>query len=342
MDSIKWYIENRPIYKRLAYKIESILAEIFEIEGIPFHMIQSRAKDIDSFSNKITGDKYSNPIEEVQDFAGIRVVTYVEDEVKKVCELIEKIFKIDNGNSSDKSESLGIDKVGYKSVHYVCYLKSDRLKLPENEQFKDRCFEIQVRTILQHAWAEIEHDRNYKFAGILPKEINRRFKLLAGTLELADREFNNIASDIDKISNIVKTETKKGNFDIKINSTSFSEYIKNRFKKIQKSIKIYDLQNDNIVTELNSFGIFTLQEFENIIPADFENQYLKEHKDNNEKWAVGFVRAILIISDYDKYFKNCHTDWARWSKKGDGLGLFTHYNIDWNAIEDKYNVTFMK
>ena len=47
--------------------------------------------------------------------------------------------------------------------------------LPEMKLFSGIPFEIQVRTILQHAWAEFAHDRNYKFRGVLPDVIARRY-----------------------------------------------------------------------------------------------------------------------------------------------------------------------
>ncbi len=62
----------------------------------------------------------------------------------------------------------------------VAEIKDDRIILPEYQKFKDKKFEIQIRTILQHAWAEIEHDRDYKFTGELPINIKRRFRILAG------------------------------------------------------------------------------------------------------------------------------------------------------------------
>lgn len=341
MDALNWYIENRSIYKRLAFKVEGILTEIFEMESIPFHIIQSRAKEIESFKNKISGEKYSDPINQIQDFAGIRVITYVEDEVKKVCEIIENTFEIDVTNSTDKSESLGIDKVGYKSVHYVATLKKDRLKLPENEQFKDKCFEIQIRTILQHAWAEIEHDRNYKFSGILPKDVSRRFKLVAGTLELADREFNRISNDIDQISANVKDQTKKGNLDIELNSTSFSEYFQNRFNKIVEALYITGLQDDKVIKELNSFGINTLEDFNKIIPKKFEEQIVKNTDSNKELWVGALVRMIMIINDYDKFFKSVYDgQWNRWSNDRYGKPIFDYYKTDWDIINEKYNVPF--
>jgi hypothetical protein len=53
---------------------------------------------------------------------------------------------------------------------------------------------VQIRTVLQHAWAEYEHDIRYK--GTIPpehvSEFDRRFTLAAGLLELADREFSAI------------------------------------------------------------------------------------------------------------------------------------------------------
>ena len=54
--------------------------------------------------------------------------------------------------------------------------------------------QVQLRTVLQHAWAEFEHDIRYK--GEVPaehiNEFDRRFTMAAGLLELADREFTMI------------------------------------------------------------------------------------------------------------------------------------------------------
>ncbi|WP_188047733.1 GTP pyrophosphokinase [Vibrio vulnificus] len=181
---VDWYIKSQPIFKRLANKVESFLIEYFDMHSVGYHIVTSRVKTIESVRDKGKSTKYSDPISQIQDFAGIRIITYVEDEITIIRKIIEDNFDIDEENSSNKSEALGVDKVGYQSVHYVAKLKEDRLKLPEYKQYEGKCFEIQIRTILQHAWAEIEHDRNYKFSGKLPDELSRRFKILAGVLEL--------------------------------------------------------------------------------------------------------------------------------------------------------------
>jgi ppGpp synthetase/RelA/SpoT-type nucleotidyltranferase len=65
----------------------------------------------------------------------------------------------------DKSRNLGTNRIGYRTIHLVVSLSNTRTILPEYSEFDDLKFEIQLRTILEHAWAEIEHDRNYKFKG---------------------------------------------------------------------------------------------------------------------------------------------------------------------------------
>ncbi|MES2238980.1 MAG: hypothetical protein V4497_01845 [Bacteroidota bacterium] len=340
-NAIEWYISNELIYKKLAKKIDNILTEIFNSRNINYHIVNSRSKDIDSFREKINNEKYDNPIEQIKDLAGIRIITYVEDEVEIVCKLIEEIFNIDKVNSLDKSTELGIDKVGYKSVHFVASLKDDRLKLPEYKIFENRFFEIQVRTILQHAWAEIEHDRNYKFSGKLPNEINRRFKLLAGSLEISDREFNNISREIDEISKEVETRTKKGNLNFELSSTSVKQFLETRFKELfTNGYELIQKMNDNIINELSSFDLKTLQDLDKIIPKDLI-KVLQNNKIElkNRISFTGLVRLILIINNSEKYFtKSWDTQWKTWSSEKNFDNIFNHYKVDKKGILEKYDV----
>lgn len=340
-NAIEWYISNELIYKKLAKKIDNILTEIFNSKNINYHIVNSRSKDIDSFREKINNEKYDNPIEQIKDLAGIRIITYVEDEVEIVCKLIEEIFNIDKEHSLDKSTELGIDKVGYKSVHFVASLKDDRLKLPEYKIFENRFFEIQVRTILQHAWAEIEHDRNYKFSGKLPNEINRRFKLLAGSLEISDREFNNISREIDEISKEVETRTKKGNLNFALSSTSVKQFLETRFEQLAlNGYYLNQKMNDNIINELNSFGLKTLEDLDKIIPKDL----IKVLQNNNVELQnrinyTGLVRLILIINNSEKYFtKSWDTKWKSWSSEKNFDKIFNHYKVNKTEVSEKYDV----
>ncbi|EJL6684669.1 GTP pyrophosphokinase [Vibrio cholerae] len=338
---INWYIDNRPVYKHLATKVEVLLKELFDSNDISYHMITSRAKTVESVKGKISGGKYDNPKKQIHDFTGVRIITYVEDEIDAICKIIEELFEVNTDHSSNKSDALGIDKVGYKSVHYVASLDQERLKLPEYKKFSGKCFEIQVRTILQHAWAEIEHDRNYKFSGKLPPTLGRRFKILAGVLEMADREFNDISNQIDLISESAKESTAKGNYDIPLNSTTLSKFLESRFSGLwSDGFELESFDTGQAVSELERFGVSTLEDLNNIIPDDFEDS-LREFSEKRILDSPLIIK-IMLVNDYNKYFEKASLD-KEWIWMGPGesteaaeRAFFEKYGVDWDEIYKKY------
>jgi putative GTP pyrophosphokinase len=117
--AIKWYEENRPKYVLLARKVEGIIKENLEQKRIQYHSVTSRPKSLENFKNKAQSEKYDDPINQIKDMAGIRVITYLESDVTKVAGVIRRLFDIDKDDSLDQSQLLGSDKLGYRSVHYV-------------------------------------------------------------------------------------------------------------------------------------------------------------------------------------------------------------------------------
>lgn len=342
-NAIETYKRDREKYVALMKKVKSIIGDCLKEEGILVHTIQGRTKTLKSFSQKIENPKYEGKMERVQDLVGIRIITYVKSDVQKVNEVIKDNFEIDEDNSGDKSEILGTDKVGYRSVHYVAGMHSDRLKLPEYGRFKGLVFEIQVRTILEHAWAEIEHDRAYKFSGELPDELMRRFKVLSGALELADNEFNSIAQAIDDYSIEVKQKSEEGNLSIPIDSISLKTYLDNRLTNFIGKFPVFpefgwgsSSDNDKgIMEELREMGIFTLDQLEKSIPRDFRNQFGKFFDESSsEETYSGILRTIMIVINPERYFEKA------WKKKWNEIDMSTvklakvyHPNIE-KIIQD--------
>ncbi|WP_420539110.1 GTP pyrophosphokinase [Paenibacillus polymyxa] len=336
-DAISWYIKMRPVYKNLANKVESIIREVLTNSGASYYTITSRAKEIESFTIKANKEKYKNPQQEIKDLAGIRVITYVKSEVNNCCELIKPLFELDHFHSVDKTKELGNDKVGYRSIHYVAKLTEDRLSLPEYQIFKDMGFEIQVRTILEHAWADISHDRNYKFNGVLPpdNDIERRFSLAAATLELVDREFDNLAREIVVYGHEVVDKVKKDELNIEINTTSLSNYLKLKFKPfIDREIiePTFNNKSKEIIDELNAYGISNLSDLELII------------KENTEKFVyertnfLALLRDIMMLNNINLYFEKA------WSNNWTGVqkNMVEYYisrGIDMSEIIDKYDLS---
>lgn len=197
-------------YERFAKEIEHQLRSILEEEKIVCNAIASRVKDRDSLAKKIDVklDKYSD-LAEVTDIAGVRVITYYDSDVERVSKIVEREFCVDAENSINKREALGPEKFGYCSVHYVVSMNGERLKLPENKGYSGIKCEIQIRTVLQHAWAEIEHDLGYKSEIAVPKDIRRSFSRLAGLLEVADKEFQEIRDFLTAYRERVEAEMEE-------------------------------------------------------------------------------------------------------------------------------------
>ena len=331
--AIEWYTENRDHFKSFSENIANILEKLLQLNSINFHKIEYRTKDLKSFTEKIKHEKYTDPQTQLTDLSGIRIICYVESDINKIKTIVENNFLIDLENSGDKSKLLGIDKVGYKSFHYIGELLENRLCLPEYEKFRNFKVEIQIRTILQHAWAEIEHDRSYKFSGELPEDISRRFKLLSGNLELIDIEFDNIAKEIDTLSEKVEEGILEGNLNFDLNTTTLKQFLLTKFEKLIPNIiqPIFGPENKSggeIINELEQYDITNLEELNKIIPADFLTIYPQFVNSTN---FIGVLRHLMLINDYQKYLGNCQFVWDLFSIEK-YKELFKYYQISFQDI----------
>lgn len=302
-----WYDKNKDIYKSFSFEIAEIIEKVLKTKNISYQSITQRLKEKDSYLNKCKKECYLNPIEEIMDVAGIRIIAYTNNDVKKICEVIKQEFKIDDNNSGNKIDKMDEDKVGYLSVHFIAELNDSRAGLTENSIYNNCKCEIQVRTLLQHAWAEIEHDRHYKFSGVLPKDISRRFYLIAGVLEMMDREFDALSNEIDDYSEIVQTKTKKSDFDIEIDTESLSQYMLSKFKD-----NVYIMSNEvhkGVIEELIRFGFTKIQDVDE---AMTEKNIYTILSSWHHTTFVGILRNLMMLIDAEKYFEVAYNKaWAR-------------------------------
>ncbi|MGB6837748.1 MAG: hypothetical protein WBF66_08595 [Dehalococcoidia bacterium] len=340
----EWYAANRRDYQALAGKAETLIREILEAADVEYHSITSRAKPVESFRAKASSGKYRDPKQEIKDMAGVRIITYVDADAKRAAEIVQWSFDIDPEHSVDKSAELGVDRVGYRSLHFVAKFSPERCNLPEYRRFEGMDFEVQVRTILQHAWAEIEHDRNYKFTGVLPAEIQRRFSVLAGALELADREIDQIAAAIGSYSTQVAQQAETGNLDIEVNTTSLREYLWRKFRRAIEGGELApffgpeDRDSTEAVKELQDFGLSRLSDLDQIIPGDL-GQKLLELATAGENF-IGLVRAVLMIHDADLYFTKAWKE--HWGGLGGDTKLLRAYGVDVESLARKYGIDVPK
>ena len=190
------YQKIRSLHVSFAEALDTILTEAFAAAPLKLASIEVRAKSVVSFGKKAatpaddepTRPKYTKPLLQITDLTGVRIITFLLQSLQHVDRILRDHFQI--LERIDKADLLlREERPGYQSIHYVVTLLPNRTKLAEYRHYADLKAEIQVRTILQHAWAEIEHDIQYKALETIPLSTQRRFMALAGLLEIADREF---------------------------------------------------------------------------------------------------------------------------------------------------------
>ncbi len=244
----KEYIQNIPTYYFFLDFINSTLINVLQKAKIDYNQLDARVKTPESFIRKIEKKrwKYKNPFKEVTDILALRIVTYYREDIDKIIKVLFREFDIDFDNSVNKLVNLDPDRMGYLSVHYVCKLKNSSLvDMDKNLAEKSIAFEIQIRTALQHAWAEIDHKLRYKTLVNIPKKIERKLYRISAILEMADSEFSHIREEIKAIEEFYETSISKEKYKIRLDISSLSFYLKANDKRILSLIKALQVYHYN-------------------------------------------------------------------------------------------------
>jgi putative GTP pyrophosphokinase len=186
--AVRTYAALQPELHVITDRYVAIVTTLLDDAGINYLSITGRTKSVASFAAKAVrsldgAPLYTDPLTQITDVVGVRVITYLQSDVVAVAQLFaDQLTIIDDRDLGEETAADG--RFGYASRHL----------LVASALVPDRPASVQVRTVLQHAWAEFEHDIRYK--GTVPAELapdlERRFTLAAGLLELADREFSEI------------------------------------------------------------------------------------------------------------------------------------------------------
>ena len=238
------------VYRELQTFASDYLESLLKHENLKVHSLTSRLKAPESLKAKVARpDKTYRKIHEIKDLCALRVVTYFEDAIELIASVIEANFQVDLAHSVDKRRILDSSQFGYSSLHYVVTLPN-KTSIPARLQGIP--FEIQIRTILQHAWAEIEHDLGYKSEESVPSHIRRRFSRLAGLLEIADEEFVAIKKYLKSYEQGLSTRIAEKSQTVSIDALSLSSFIDS---PTVKKLDLYLAEELGICLEENKFFI---------------------------------------------------------------------------------------
>ena len=224
------YREKLPVYEKMKPVVLNLLRTCLNNNRIIVSGLEARVKTEKSLIGKLElkGYKYHS-LEDITDILGARIITFYSDEVDIISALAEKLFDIDWDNSVDKRKMLEIDRFGYVSLHYVCRIPETLYKDLELPQLNKIRFELQMRSTLQHVWANMYHDMGYKSDVEVPIEYQRNMSRLAGMLELADEQFSRIRKEINNYRRNVQSLVASGNFDeVPLNGDTFRSFLELR------------------------------------------------------------------------------------------------------------------
>lgn len=237
---LRAFIDIRPQFEQLCSEIAYILTKRMNESGIEYSAITGRAKTLKSFAGKLSRKQYDYPLKDITDLAGVRLVFLYESDRLHVEKIVESEFEIIE--KVDKVEQQDADQFGYGALHYLVYLgrKSSGARY---DDLKGLICEIQVRTVLQDAWAIIDHHLVYKHEKDVPKILRRKLNSLAGLFETADDQFDRIRAEREEYKRTVKAQLTSSNklIDQELNLDTLTEFLKWRFLKrwFPKTILVY-------------------------------------------------------------------------------------------------------
>ena len=177
----------------LAEKLEGLLKEYFREEQ-RIDRVVSRAKSVDSFTKKAAREvdgkqAYSDPLNQIQDQVGARIVTYYLDDVPKVTQVVLRYFRpVEEKVVVPDSEC----EFGYFGKHFVLFIPNELLVVSPSKITSPRFFELQIKTLFQHAWGEANHDLGYKPSCEWSSDDKRRIAFTSAQAWGADTIFNEL------------------------------------------------------------------------------------------------------------------------------------------------------
>lgn len=276
------YREKRAVFEIISKIVVEKLNAFVAQSGLIVNSISARIKTSQSLAGKLErkGSKYRTLLD-ITDILGARIVTYFNDEVDTVAELVLKHFDIDWENSVDKRKLLDPDRFGYLSLHYICKIPKSMYSDPEHPEINEYRFEIQLRSALQDVWATIFHDTGYKSDFDVPREYVRSMNRLAGLLEVADSEFKNIRDGLRTYrEKIHKAIFEKRFSEVQLDADSFKCYLETKpFESLNQRIaktfhlEIQEASSTSYLFIFNKMGFKTIDDIEQMIRTCSEDAF---------------------------------------------------------------------
>jgi putative GTP pyrophosphokinase len=330
------YNRRHPMYYRLGQVVQQGVTEELELNNVEYDFVQMRVKTFTSFFEKAFRYQFTNPLTEMKDLCGIRIIHLFDNDLDKIKRLVKKRFKelktIDKTLQSRDPSKKREREFSYRSYHVYATLREDDLRV--NQDLDGLVAEIQIRTICMHAWASIEHKLNYKKQQDLPNEfrpvMTRKFSQMSAMLELADELFVALRNEKNRVIEKYKTELavpvkKEKLLDDELNIDVLQAYIEQNFAQYRQELSRFKyLLGEMQLSQINLRDIEKgkrLLKDRNLLRT-LQSQYPSE---SGVPTQTGIVRLILDATNDAFYgFRRSKLGESKWTRFVDDLRSQLH------------------
>ncbi|MCR4953857.1 MAG: (p)ppGpp synthetase [Treponema sp.] len=322
-------------FTEIMQNIVKVLQEKISLSSQPTY--KARVKSFKSYYKKVLRLKAEESKETegliyLTDMMGIRMICSFLEDINIALNQIKQIFEIKEVEV--KGAEKKFSEFGYESIHVLVKIpescKPDSTKFKDLKPLSDELVcEIQIRTILQDAWAEVEHELIYKTEfSPFDKPLRRKLASLNASLTLADITFQEIRDYQKKLQkeledrrksfynladNLLneKTEKKEEPEDINritpfvqgtIDDMLLSAIHAHNAGKLEEAVEIYtkilNAVNDEdknviaVIRKHRGMAYFSMNKFEDAL-ADFDISIQYDPKAYRTYYYKGIVYSIL-------------------------------------------------
>ncbi|MBF0419456.1 MAG: RelA/SpoT domain-containing protein [Magnetococcales bacterium] len=197
---ISEYDRELSVYKDFVEVNLKLFDAFIKENKISVYSINSHIIDRETLIKKLSGQyKIISTIDDINDLLSIRVLTFFEDDVDNISEIIDSEFNIVT-DFLMKPETRDPKRFGYYSRQYITRMLDSRLEWIEYRRFKNLKLNIEVKSLLQHAWYEIQHLLFGEEGKTSHPELYRACSRVVGALEIVDRELKRVKLINNKIN----------------------------------------------------------------------------------------------------------------------------------------------
>ncbi len=305
-DPVRAYAASHDDLVQAGEEALALVTGILDDAGINYLSVTGRTKTVASFAEKAVRQQdgrplYTDPLTQITDTIGVRVITYVHSDVAAVADLLHDQVVVQDDRDMGR-ETAQEGRFGYASRHLQIGLDAVREGQSAYAHLAGRAAQVQIRTVLQHAWAEFEHDIRYK--GQIPEEhardFDRRFTLAAGLLELADQEFSTIRDTLRAVPS--ETVPAGVDDDPRIDARELAAFLAGQYAEAGWSRTDHYAWISGLLLEL---GVTSLIELGEAL-RDVDEDLIGERMDY--RYPPGAVRRLddALLAAYGSVFVELH------------------------------------